>query len=156
MTSPEFRSDGSGMPQGAADPAPVRLTVGVVSAGRVGTALGEALERVGHLVVACSAVSELSRERARTRLPDSLILPVHDVASRAELLILAVPDVELRSIAAGLAATISCRCSPSPSMPSVTTSPTLRYCGGFMPVPTTGGVPVVMISPGISVMNCET
>src|SRR4051794_39727959 len=54
------------------------------------------------------------------------------------------------------AATISCRCSPKPSMPRVTTSPTLRNCGGFMPVPTPGGVPVVTISPGISVMNCET
>ncbi|NKR68677.1 DUF2520 domain-containing protein, partial [Rhodococcus hoagii] len=32
-------------------PAPARLTVGIVSAGRVGTAVGSALERVGHLVV---------------------------------------------------------------------------------------------------------
>jgi hypothetical protein len=54
------------------------------------------------------------------------------------------------------ASTISCRCSPRLSMPRVTTSPTLRYCGGFMPVPTPGGVPVVMMSPGSSVMNCET
>ncbi len=87
------------------DPAPARLTVGIVSAGRVGTALGEALERVGHLVVGCAAVSEESRHRARTRLPDSQILPVHEVATRAELLILAVPDTELGSIARGLAAT---------------------------------------------------
>lgn len=95
MTSPEF----------TADPAPARLTVGIVSAGRVGTALGEALERVGHLVVGCSAVSEDSRHRARTRLPDSQILPVDEVARRAELLVLAVPDTELGSIATGLAAT---------------------------------------------------
>ena len=54
------------------------------------------------------------------------------------------------------AAIISWRCSPRPSMPSVTTSPTLRNFGGFMPVPTPGGVPVVMMSPGSSVMNCET
>jgi hypothetical protein len=38
-------------------------------------------------------------------------------------------------------------------MPSVTTSPALRNCGGFMPMPTPGGVPVVMMSPGIRVMN---
>ena len=56
----------------------------------------------------------------------------------------------------GYAAMISWRCSPSPSMPRVTTSPTLRNCGGFMPVPTPGGVPVVTMSPGSSVMNCET
>src|SRR3954451_1033907 len=54
------------------------------------------------------------------------------------------------------AATISWRCSPRPSMPSVMTSPTLRKVGGFMPRPTPGGVPVVMMSPGSSVMNCET
>src|SRR5213080_3533903 len=41
-------------------------------------------------------------------------------------------------------------------MPSVTTSPTLRNFGGFMPEPTPGGVPVVTMAPGNSVMNCET
>ncbi len=95
MTSPEL----------TADPAPARLTVGIVSAGRVGTALGEALERVGHLVVGCAAVSEASLRRARTRLPDSQILPIDEVATRAELLVLAVPDTELATLAAGLAAT---------------------------------------------------
>ena len=35
------------------------------------------------------------------------------------------------------------------------TSPTFRYCGGFMPMATPGGVPVEMTSPGISVMNCD-
>lgn len=105
MTSPGFRSGAGATNPMSGDPAPARLTVGIVSAGRVGTALGEALERVGHLVVGCAAVSEDSRRRARTRLPDSQILPVDEVAKRAELLILSVPDTELTSIAAGLAAT---------------------------------------------------
>ncbi|MEV0947437.1 DUF2520 domain-containing protein [Rhodococcus sp. NPDC049939] len=87
------------------DPAPARLAVGVVSAGRVGTAIGAALERVGHVVVGCSAVSEASRHRARTRLPETEILPVEDVAARSELLVLAVPDSELASLIAGLAST---------------------------------------------------
>jgi predicted short-subunit dehydrogenase-like oxidoreductase (DUF2520 family) len=43
---------------------PARLTVGVISAGRVGTALGVALERAEHVVVACSAISRASRLRA--------------------------------------------------------------------------------------------
>ncbi|CAM3058371.1 DUF2520 domain-containing protein [Prescottella defluvii] len=86
-------------------PAPARLTVGIVSAGRVGTAVGAALERVGHLVVACSAVSDASVLRAETRLPDTEILPVADVAARVELLILAVPDDELAGLVNGLAAT---------------------------------------------------
>ncbi|NLG56141.1 MAG: DUF2520 domain-containing protein [Rhodococcus sp.] len=88
-------------------PAPARLNVGVVSAGKVGTALGAALEQVGHVVGAVSAVSQQSRFRAAQRLPESQILPVADVASRSELLILAVPDDELSSLIAGLAATES-------------------------------------------------
>ncbi|MDG3009303.1 DUF2520 domain-containing protein [Rhodococcus sp. D2-41] len=84
-------------------PTPARLTVGVVSAGRVGTALGEAWERAGHVVAACSAISEASRERAGTRLPESAILPIPEVVARAELLLLAVPDAELPGLIRGLA-----------------------------------------------------
>ncbi len=88
---------------------PARLAVGVISAGRVGTALGVALERADHVVVACSAISRASRQRAERRLPDTLVLPVHEVASRADLLLLAVPDAELAGLVTGLAATESVR-----------------------------------------------
>jgi predicted short-subunit dehydrogenase-like oxidoreductase (DUF2520 family) len=88
---------------------PARLTVGIISAGRVGTALGVALERAGHIVVACSAVSHTSRQRARRRLPDTAVLPPQEVAPRAELLLLAVPDAELASLISGLAATRAVR-----------------------------------------------
>lgn len=84
---------------------PARLTVGIISAGRVGTALGVALERAEHVVVACSAISRASRQRAERRLPDTRILPVQDVASNAELLLLSVPDAELAGLVAGLATT---------------------------------------------------
>ena len=86
-------------------PVPARLTVGIVSAGRVGTAVGAALERAGHIVGACSAVSAASVARAAKRLPDSEILPATDVAARSELLILAVPDDQLADLVKGLAAT---------------------------------------------------
>lgn len=88
---------------------PARLTVGIVSAGRVGSALGVALERAEHVVVACSGVSRASRDRAQRRLPDTAVLPVDEVASRCELLILAVPDAELEKLVSGLAATGSVR-----------------------------------------------
>jgi predicted short-subunit dehydrogenase-like oxidoreductase (DUF2520 family) len=83
---------------------PARLKVGIISAGRVGTALGVALERVDHVVVACSAVSRASLQRAERRLADTPIAPVPDVAGSAELLLLAVPDTELPGLVAGLAA----------------------------------------------------
>ena len=88
---------------------PARLTVGIISAGRVGTAFGVALERAEHVVVACSAISNQSRERAAARLPDTAVLPVPDVAARAELLLLAVPDAELVALISGLAATDAVR-----------------------------------------------
>lgn len=83
---------------------PARLKVGVVSAGRVGTALGVALQRVDHVVVACSAISQASRRRAEGWLPDTPIMPVADVADGAELLLLAVPDADLSALVSGLAA----------------------------------------------------
>jgi predicted short-subunit dehydrogenase-like oxidoreductase (DUF2520 family) len=84
---------------------PARLSIGVISAGRVGTALGVALERAEHVVVACSAISHASLQRAERWLPDSQVLPVPDVAARAELLLLAVPDAELTGLVSGLATT---------------------------------------------------
>lgn len=88
---------------------PARLKVGIISAGRVGTALGVALERADHVVVACSAVSNASRRRAQRRLPDTPVAAPHDVAASAELLLLAVPDSELPGVVAGLAATSTVR-----------------------------------------------
>ena len=84
---------------------PARLKVGIISAGRVGTALGVALERAGHVVVACSAISSASRRLAERRLSDTPVLAVPDVADRAELLLLTVPDSELPGLVNGLAAT---------------------------------------------------
>lgn len=85
-------------------PRPARLTVGVISAGRVGSALGAALERVGHIVTACTAISDESVGRARKLLPDTPIRPAVEVAATAELLVLAVPDTELAGLVRGLAA----------------------------------------------------
>lgn len=84
---------------------PARLKVGIISGGRVGTALGAALERAEHVVVACSAISAGSRRLTERRLPDTPVLPVPDVADRAELLLLTVPDSELPGLIGGLAGT---------------------------------------------------
>jgi predicted short-subunit dehydrogenase-like oxidoreductase (DUF2520 family) len=88
---------------------PARLKVGIISAGRVGTALGVALERADHVVVACSAISHASRQRAQRRLPDTPVVVPPDVAASAELLLLAVPDSELAGLVSGLAATSAVR-----------------------------------------------
>ncbi|MBB5913345.1 putative short-subunit dehydrogenase-like oxidoreductase (DUF2520 family) [Nocardia transvalensis] len=103
MTSESARPD-EGRGVSGSDPAPARLTVGIVSAGRVGSAVGAALERAGHVVFGVSAISDASLRRARTRLPDSRILPPERLAASSELLVLAVPDSELAGLVAGLAA----------------------------------------------------
>jgi predicted short-subunit dehydrogenase-like oxidoreductase (DUF2520 family) len=84
---------------------PGRLGVGVVGAGRVGAVLGSALRAAGHPVVAASAISEQSRERAEALLPGVPVLDVPEVVRRAELVLLAVPDDALPGLVAGLAET---------------------------------------------------
>lgn len=55
------------------------------------------------MVFGVAAISDASVRRARTRLPESRILPVEEVAASSELLILAVPDTELAGLVGGLA-----------------------------------------------------
>lgn len=83
---------------------PARLTVGIISAGRVGTAIGVALERAEHVVAAYHARSDASLQRAQHRLPESLSLSIPEVAARSELLVLAVPDAALAALVDELAA----------------------------------------------------
>jgi predicted short-subunit dehydrogenase-like oxidoreductase (DUF2520 family) len=86
-------------------PRPARLRVGVVGVGRVGSALGTALARAGHEVVAASAVSDASRARAARLLPGAEIMPPDETVAVSELVLIAVPDDTLRSLVAGLADT---------------------------------------------------
>lgn len=82
---------------------PGRLGVGVVGAGRVGAVLGSALRAAGHPVVAVSAISEASVERAEQLLPGVPVVEVPEVVRRSELVLLAVPDDALDGLVAGLA-----------------------------------------------------
>jgi predicted short-subunit dehydrogenase-like oxidoreductase (DUF2520 family) len=77
----------------------------VVSAGRVGSALGAALARAGHEIVAASAVSTESVRRAERMLPGVPLLPPDEVVAAADFVLLAVPDDALRPLVTGLAAT---------------------------------------------------
>ena len=88
-----------------ADGHPARLAVGIVGAGRAGTALGVALARAGHQVVAASAVSDASLRRARANFPAAVITEPSQVLRRADLALLTVPDDALPGLVTGLAAT---------------------------------------------------
>lgn len=84
---------------------PGRLRIGVIGAGRVGSVLGAALRRAGHPVVATTAVSAPSLTRAARLLPEAEVLSADEVARRAELLLVAVPDDTLPNLVAGLVRT---------------------------------------------------
>jgi predicted short-subunit dehydrogenase-like oxidoreductase (DUF2520 family) len=84
---------------------PARLRVGVVGAGRVGTALAVALGRAGHEITAVSAVSDASVRRIEQRLPGVAIRHPPEVVAAADLVLMTVPDDVLPGLVAGLAAT---------------------------------------------------
>jgi predicted short-subunit dehydrogenase-like oxidoreductase (DUF2520 family) len=77
----------------------------VIGTGRVGSILGAALARAGHQVVAVTAVSDASVERARRMLPGVPRMQPAAVLAAADLVLLTVPDDALPGLVAGLAAT---------------------------------------------------
>ena len=94
---------GTPAPAGTGAP-PGRLDVGVLGAGRVGPVLAAALRGAGHRVVAVGARSTTGAERVAALLPGvPLVAP--GAATRADLVLLAVPDDALAPLVAELAAT---------------------------------------------------
>ncbi|HEY6496341.1 MAG TPA: DUF2520 domain-containing protein [Trebonia sp.] len=84
---------------------PARLRVGIIGPGRAGTALGRALARAGHDVVAAAAVSEPSKRRVRDNFPHARVTDPAGVLAAADLVLLTVPDGVLPGLVEGLAAT---------------------------------------------------
>jgi predicted short-subunit dehydrogenase-like oxidoreductase (DUF2520 family) len=82
-----------------------RLRVAVIGIGRVGSVLGAALSRAGHLVVAGTGVSADSQRRAARLLPGVPLTPADEAVAQAELVLLTVPDSELAGLIQGLAVT---------------------------------------------------
>lgn len=87
---------------GAVNSAP-RLGIGVIGAGRVGPVLANALRAVGHAVVGVTSTSEASAERVDALLPGVPVLPADEIARRAEVVLVTVPDDAIRSVVDGLA-----------------------------------------------------
>ncbi len=85
-------------------PHPAQLAVGLVGAGRAGTAMAGALAGAGHRVVAASAVSRASLDRLAAVLPEVPVLRPEQVVEQADLVLLTVPDDALPGVALGLAA----------------------------------------------------
>jgi predicted short-subunit dehydrogenase-like oxidoreductase (DUF2520 family) len=86
-------------------PHPAQLAVGVVGAGRAGTAMAAALARAGHRVVAASAVSQASLDRISRNLPQARVARPDQVVEASDLALLTVPDDALPGLVRGLAET---------------------------------------------------
>ncbi len=71
--------------------------------GHVGPVIGSALRAVGHQIVAVSASSDASRERADAMLPGVPIAMPEEVVRRSEVVIVAVPDDQIGPLVSGLA-----------------------------------------------------
>lgn len=80
--------------------------VAVVGAGRVGCAMGRALSRGGHRIVAASVASPSSVSRVREALGEVPIAAPFDAALAADIVIVAVADDALSSVVAEVAGAI--------------------------------------------------
>lgn len=78
-----------------------RLGVGIIGAGRVGPVLGAALAGAGHALTGITAGSD--PDRVEAILPGVPVLAADEIVRRSELVVLAVPRVELAGVVAGLA-----------------------------------------------------
>ncbi|ADB35445.1 NADP oxidoreductase coenzyme F420-dependent [Kribbella flavida DSM 17836] len=76
--------------------------IGIIGAGRAGSALGAALASAGYPVTGVSARSRVSLDRAAELLPDVPVLPPDEVTARADVVLLGVPDDRIGTVAATL------------------------------------------------------
>lgn len=79
------------------------MKIGVISAGKVGSALASALRGQGHMIIGAYAGSESSIDRLETMLPGVPALSVEEIVQNSELVLLAVPDDELPGLVKGIA-----------------------------------------------------
>ena len=77
--------------------------VGIVGAGRVGSVFAARLAAAGFPIMGIAARSHASKLRAQTLVPHVDVLAPSEIAERADVLILAVPDDQLETIATELA-----------------------------------------------------
>ena len=116
-----------------------RLGVGIIGGGRVGPVLGAGLAAAGHAVTGVATISEEGRERVRAMLPQVPVLEIPDVVERSELVIVAIPEPEIESFVAGLAATKSWQ----PGQLVLHTAPGLGY-GVLRPAVESGAIPLAV------------
>ncbi|MDO5726537.1 MAG: NAD(P)-binding domain-containing protein, partial [Bowdeniella nasicola] len=74
------------------------LHLAIVGSGRVGPILAAAFRQVGHTITAITARSDAARDRVHALLPNVPIADLSDVASGAEVILIAVSDDALPEV----------------------------------------------------------
>ncbi|WP_083602977.1 pantoate--beta-alanine ligase [Bowdeniella nasicola] len=81
------------------------LRIAVIGSGRVGPVLAAAFRQAGHRIVGITARSEAAADRIGAVLPDVPVRNLHDIADGADLILIAVSDNALPTVAEELAVT---------------------------------------------------
>lgn len=76
--------------------------IGLIGAGRLGTSIALALERAGHPIALVASASASSAQTLAERLSSATCVDADAVVARCELVLLAVPDTTLSTLAAAL------------------------------------------------------
>lgn len=75
-----------------------RLRIGVIGAGRAGSAVAAAWQRAGHHIMGVTARSEISQLRAGALLPGVPVVPLDEVTTNVDLVLISVPDDSLPAV----------------------------------------------------------
>src|SRR5947207_14412764 len=79
-----------------------RVTLGFIGAGRVGTGLASAFARAGVNVVAIASRTRASARKLAKRVRGARACAPQEVADRADLVFLTVPDDAIERVASGI------------------------------------------------------
>jgi predicted short-subunit dehydrogenase-like oxidoreductase (DUF2520 family) len=79
------------------------MRIAIAGLGRVGTALGILLRRAGHEIVSAYDTAPEARHRFTERVCDTAVGSLDELLSRAELLLIAVPDSKIALLSESLA-----------------------------------------------------
>ena len=87
-----------------------KLTLGFIGAGRVGTGLATGFTRAGHNVIAVASRSIVSAQALAERVPGARAVAPQEVADRADLVFITVPDDAIEAVASSVRWRAGCAC----------------------------------------------
>ena len=87
-----------------------KITLGFIGAGRVGTGLATGFASAGHDVVAVASRSVASAQALAKRVPGARAVAPQEVADRADLVFLTVPDDAIETVASSVRWRAGCAC----------------------------------------------